>query len=104
MSGQFQSNIPEWQERQTSGDKQLHQRRRVDMAKKPQEVTKKSDAAISWILAAMWLGGLILVRILHEDIPLTMLLIGTVFFILLIPAMKEITRNLDRFFTNHSWR
>jgi hypothetical protein len=74
------------------------------MAGKPQEVTKKKDGAISWILAAIWLGGLILVRNLHEDIPLTMLLIGTVFFILLIPAMKEITRNLDRFFTNHSWR
>jgi len=74
------------------------------MAGKPQEVTKKKDGAISWILAAIWLGGLILVRNLHEDIPFTMLLIGTVFFILLIPAIKEITRNLDRFLTNHSWR
>ena len=76
----------------------MHQRRGVNMAEKPQEVTKKNDGAISWILAAVWLGGLILVRILHKEIPLTMLLIGTVFFILLIPAMKEITRNLDRFF------
>jgi hypothetical protein len=45
---------------------------------------------------------LILVRNLREDIPLTMLVIGTVFFVVLIPAMKEITRTLDRLFTRQT--
>jgi len=70
------------------------------MAREPEELTQKNDAAISWILAAIWIGGLILVRTLREDIPLTMLVIGTVFFVVLIPAMKEVARTLDRFFAN----
>ena len=67
------------------------------MVKEPEEETRKNDWAISWILAAIWLSGLILVRFSSTDIPLKMLLIGTVFFIVLIPAMKEIARGLDRF-------
>ncbi len=72
------------------------------MTPEPEETTRRSDGFISWILVAIWLGGLILVRSLREDIPLTMLLIGTVFFIILIPAMKEIARTLDRLFSGHS--
>jgi len=68
------------------------------MAREPEEETRENDWAISLILAAIWLGGLILVRIAGTDIPLKMLVIGTVFFIVLIPAMKEIARGLDRFF------
>ena len=68
------------------------------MAREPEEETRKNDWAISWILAAIWLGGLVLVRISRADIPLKMLVIGTVFFVVLIPAMKEIARGLDRFF------
>ena len=72
------------------------------MTSEPEETTRGNDGVISWILVAIWLGGLILVRTLREDIPLTMLVIGTVFFIVLIPAMKEITRTLDRLFTRQS--
>lgn len=68
------------------------------MAREPQEEKRENDWAISWILAAIWLGGLILVRTSRTDIPLKMLVIATVFFIVLIPAMKEIARGLDRFF------
>jgi hypothetical protein len=72
------------------------------MNPEPEEITRGSDWFISWILVAIWLGGLLLVRYLREDIPLTMLLIGTLFFIVLIPAMKEITRTLDRLFASRS--
>jgi len=68
------------------------------MAREPEEETRENDGAISWILAAIWIGGLILVRTSRTDIPLKMLVIGTVFFVVLIPAMKEIARGLDRFF------
>ena len=68
------------------------------MTRKPEEITRDNDGAVSWILAAIWLAGLILVRNLREDIPLAMLVIGTVFFFVLIPAMKEIAWKLDRFF------
>jgi len=73
----------------------------MNMTKEPEEVTRKNDVLVSWILAATWLGGVILVRTLHDDIPFMMLVIGTVFFFVLIPAMKEIARSLDRFFTHH---
>ena len=69
----------------------------MNMARKPEEETRENDWAISWILAAIWLSGLVIVRIARTDIPLMMLVIGTVFFIVLIPAMKEIARGLDRF-------
>lgn len=72
------------------------------MTPEPEETTRGNDSVVSWILVAIWLGGLILVRNLREDIPLTMLVIGTVFFIVLIPAMKEITRTLDRLFARQS--
>jgi len=72
------------------------------MTAEPEKITRRNDGFISWILVSIWSGGLILVRSLREDIPLMMLLTGTVFFVVLIPAMKEITRTLDRLFTNHS--
>jgi len=70
------------------------------MATEPDDTTRENNAATTWILVAIWLLGLILVRILRQDIPMTMLVIGTVFFIVLIPAMQEITRGLHRFFTD----
>jgi hypothetical protein len=74
----------------------------MNMTPEPEQTRRGNDGVFSWILVVIWLGGLILVRNLREDIPLTMLVIGTVFFIVLIPAMKEITRNLDRLFTRQS--
>lgn len=71
------------------------------MTTEAEEETGKSDGAISWILAAIWLSGVVFVRVTREDIPLTMLVIGTVFFVVLIPAMKEVARSLDRFFASH---
>ncbi len=80
----------------------MQRRFEMNMTPEPEETTQGNDGVVSWILVAIWLGGLIVVRNLREDIPLTMLVIGTVFFIVLIPAMKEITRTLDRLFTRQS--
>jgi hypothetical protein len=71
------------------------------MAREAEEETRKSDGAIAWVLVAIWLSGVVFVRVTREDIPLTMLIIGTAFFVVLIPAMKEIARSLDRFFASH---
>jgi hypothetical protein len=71
------------------------------MAREAKEETKKSDGAIAWVLVAIWLSGVVFVRVTREEIPLTMLVIGTAFFVVLIPAMKEVARSLDRFFANH---
>jgi len=73
----------------------------VNMAREVEEETRKNDGAIAWILAAIWLGGVVFVRVTREDIPLTMLVIGTAFFVVLIPTMKEVARSLDRFFVRH---
>jgi len=73
----------------------------VNMAREAAEETRKSDGAIGWILAAIWLSAVVFVRVTREDIPLTMLVIGSAFFIILIPAMKDVARSLDRFFASH---
>ena len=69
------------------------------MAREAEDITQEKDGAVSWILAGIWLLGLIAVRQFHADIPLTMLVTGTIFFLALIPTMKEIVRSLQRVFT-----
>lgn len=66
------------------------------MTRETEEISQEKDGAVSWILAGIWLLGLIVVRQFHADIPLTMLVIGTIFFLALIPTMKEIVRSLQR--------
>jgi hypothetical protein len=58
--------------------------------------TRRADRLISVILVVIWgLGLLVIIRV-RPDIPRSMLLIGTVFFIVLIPAMKELVRAIER--------
>jgi predicted membrane channel-forming protein YqfA (hemolysin III family) len=58
--------------------------------------TRRADRLISVILVVIWgLGLLVIIRV-RPDIPHSMLLIGTVFFIVLIPAMKELVRAIER--------
>ena len=54
------------------------------------------DRAISLLLATIWIGAALLVHQSVPEIPTSMLLIGTVFFILLVPAMKELVKVIDR--------
>jgi hypothetical protein len=51
---------------------------------------------ISLLLAVIWIGAALFVRKSNVEIPASMLLIGTVFFIMLMPAMKELVKIIDR--------
>lgn len=57
-----------------------------------------NDPSTTWVLLAIWLIGLIVTRTMRNDIPISMLVIGTVFFIILIPAMRELTRKFEGVF------
>jgi len=54
------------------------------------------DRVISLLLAAIWIVAALFVWRSDAEIPASMLLIGTVFFIMLLPAMKELVKVLDR--------
>ncbi len=54
------------------------------------------DRVISLLLAAIWIVAAIIVHRSTPEIPTSMLVIGTVFFIMLVPAMKELVRVIDR--------
>jgi hypothetical protein len=54
------------------------------------------DRVISLLLAVIWIVTALLVHRSTPEIPTSMLVIGTVFFIMLVPAMKELVRIIDR--------
>ena len=54
------------------------------------------DRVISLLLAAIWVVAAYLVHRRTPEIPTYMLVIGTVFFIMLMPAMKELVKVIDR--------
>lgn len=58
---------------------------------------RQGDWISSVILVAIWFLGLFIISETRPGIPKSMLAIGTVFFILLIPAMKELVRTIERF-------
>ena len=54
------------------------------------------DLLITLILAAIWTVAVFMVWQSDAGIPSSMLAIGSIFFILLLPAMKELVKVLDR--------
>jgi len=54
------------------------------------------DRVISLLLAAIWIVAALVVHQSDTGIPASMLIIGTVFFIMLVPAMKELVKIIDR--------
>ncbi len=54
------------------------------------------DRMISLLLAAIWILAAFFVWESDAEIPASMLLIGTIFFIMLVPAMKELVKILDK--------
>ncbi len=54
------------------------------------------DRVLSLLLAAIWIVAAFAVYRSNTEIPTPMLLIGTVFFIMLVPAMKELVKIIDR--------
>lgn len=65
-------------------------------ADKPSARERFHDRVISILLAAIWIVAALMVRQSNPEIPTTMLLIGTAFFIMLVPAMKELVKIIDR--------
>ncbi len=68
----------------------------AEMSKKTTARERFHDRMISLLLAAIWIGAALFVRNSDAEIPASMLLIGTVFFIMLTPAMKELVKIIDR--------
>jgi hypothetical protein len=65
-------------------------------AEKPNARERFHDRVISILLAAIWIVAALFMRQSNPEIPNRMLLIGTVFFIMLVPAMKELVKVIDR--------
>ncbi len=68
----------------------------AEMSKKTTARERFHDRMISLLLATIWIGAALFVRNSDAEIPASMLLIGTVFFIMLMPAMKELVKIIDR--------
>lgn len=69
------------------------------MTDQEKEISKRErfhDRLISLLLAAIWIVAALAVHRSNPEIPTSMLLIGTVFFIMLVPAMKELVKIIDR--------
>lgn len=57
---------------------------------------EKRDWRISAILAAVWIISIVIVLRSGIEIPGSMLLVATIFFVLLIPSMNDLVRNIER--------
>ena len=64
--------------------------------KKPTAQDRFHDRMISLILTGIWVVGVVIVARGDSGISNSMLAIGTLFFVLLLPAMKELVKTLDR--------
>ena len=71
------------------------------MSKLHENQTGKRDWKISATLLGVWGLALFVVSGRSDAIPLSMLAIATVFFVLLIPAMNDIVRSIEKSFTSH---
>jgi hypothetical protein len=56
----------------------------------------RRDAAITVILACIWFGAVAIIRIVRDDIPIYLLGVATLFFLMLVPSMKELVKTLER--------
>jgi len=57
----------------------------------------RSKSSISWLFAVIWLLALAVVAVIGSDIPKYMLIVGTVFFFMLLPAMNDAVREYDKY-------
>jgi c-di-AMP phosphodiesterase-like protein len=66
------------------------------MSKKATARERFHDRMISLLLVAIWIVAALFVWENDAEIPASMLLVGTVFFIMLVPAMRELVKIIDR--------
>lgn len=60
------------------------------------QATQRGEIGITVVLIVIWAAGLAYVSARRPEIPRSMLLIGTIFFIVLIPAMKDLVRTIEK--------
>ena len=48
------------------------------------------------MLLAVWVVALVFVAGRRDDIPLSMIALATLFFVILIPAMNDLVRSLEK--------
>ena len=65
-----------------------------------EERPRRSNWLTSTILIVIWVSGLMLVTKISPEIPTSMLMLGTIFFIVLIPAMNELVNSIERRISN----
>lgn len=63
---------------------------------------EKRDWRISATLLAVWIVALVFIAGDRDDIPLSMIGMATIFFIILIPAMNDLVRTIERSVHGHS--
>ena len=56
----------------------------------------KRDWRISATLLAVWVVALIVISGRRDEIPLSMIVMATIFFIILIPSMNDLVRTIER--------
>lgn len=67
-----------------------------------EQQTEKRDWKISATLLAVWLVALYFIAGERDDIPLSMIGMATIFFIILIPAMNDLVRSIEKRVTGKS--
>ena len=67
-----------------------------------EQQTEKRDWKISATLLAVWLVALYFMAGERDDIPLSMIGMATIFFIILIPAMNDLVRSIEKRVTGKS--
>lgn len=66
----------------------------IELMKEPRP--EKRDWRISATLLAVWAVALFFIGGQRDDIPLSMIAMATIFFIILIPAMNDMVRSIER--------
>lgn len=58
------------------------------------------DWRVSAILLVIWIAGMTYIVNRETEIPTSMLVIASAFFIFLIPAMNDLVRSIERLFND----
>ena len=60
------------------------------------DAPEKRDWRVSAVLLAVWVVALLIIGGRRDDIPLSMIAMATLFFVILIPAMNDLVRSLEK--------
>lgn len=72
------------------------------MSQQPGKSENKRDWRVSATLGAVWFIALAIMWTSGIEIPGSMLVLATVFFVLLIPAMNDLVRSIERYSTGRT--